>query len=190
MPLPRYGRLTYSRQQSLLSIAGKHFARDGYDKASFNEIIAECKISKTSAYLYFDGKQDLYQTVIQDLQARLSHVLGDWSEVNSPQMFWKNLDQQSQQLEKFLNTNKNDQKLSEEALFNYPDGIGRNWLQQLIRNGINIGIIRKDMDNDLILEVTISFFSALDRWALQKLKSKEKPDIKKAWNLLENLWKA
>lgn len=48
------------KQEWIINAAIKEFARNGYEKASTNEIIKEAQISKGSLFNYFNSKKDLY----------------------------------------------------------------------------------------------------------------------------------
>ncbi len=64
MPRQRFYNLPPDERQRLLDIATRHFAREGFERASLNEILAEAGISKGSYYYYFDDKDDLFATVL------------------------------------------------------------------------------------------------------------------------------
>jgi len=66
VPRPRFYHLAPPARSRLLSIATRHFARRGLEGASLNEILAEAGISKGAYYYYFDDKDDLFATVLDD----------------------------------------------------------------------------------------------------------------------------
>jgi len=66
MPRPRFYHLAPRARARLLRTATKHFAARGMDGASLNEILAEAGISKGAYYYYFDDKDDLLATVLED----------------------------------------------------------------------------------------------------------------------------
>lgn len=66
MPQPRFSRLSAAQKEQLLSTARRIFARDGYHNASYNQMLQEMGLSKSSAYYTFADKMDVYQTVVAD----------------------------------------------------------------------------------------------------------------------------
>lgn len=71
MPRPRFFKLAPSARSRLLRVATKHLARHGLEGASLNDILAEAGISKGAYYYYFDDKDDLLATVLEDAIAPL-----------------------------------------------------------------------------------------------------------------------
>jgi len=66
MPRARFYNLAPQARSRLLRIAAKHFAARGVEGASLNEILAEARISKGAYYYYFDDKDDLLATVLDN----------------------------------------------------------------------------------------------------------------------------
>ena len=64
MPRPRFDKLPPERQATILDAATVEFATAGYENASLNRIIERAELSKGATYYYFDGKEDLYLTVL------------------------------------------------------------------------------------------------------------------------------
>lgn len=56
--------------QKIMSVALRHFARNGYEGASLADIAAEVGIKKPSIYNHFKGKDDLFMAVYQDAAKR------------------------------------------------------------------------------------------------------------------------
>jgi AcrR family transcriptional regulator len=66
MPRQRFYNLAVKDRRRLIDVATRHFARRGFERASLNEILGEAGISKGSYYYYFDDKDDLFATVLED----------------------------------------------------------------------------------------------------------------------------
>ena len=66
------------REQLILDVAGRVFARAGYHSASMDEIAELAGVSKPMVYAYFDSKEGLYQAYIEragsELLDRLIHA--------------------------------------------------------------------------------------------------------------------
>ncbi|MEU8382152.1 TetR/AcrR family transcriptional regulator [Streptosporangium sp. NPDC048865] len=164
MPLPRFDRLPADARASILAVARAHFARDGKDAASFNQIIAEAGISKTSAYHYFDGKDDLFGAVVADAGARALAALGPWADVASGDELWAQVTAGAARLVAYLREHPDDRAVL--ARRPPPDRDGRSWIHLLVANGLRIGLIDPFPSAELVTVATLGVFGALDAWAL------------------------
>jgi TetR/AcrR family transcriptional regulator, transcriptional repressor of aconitase len=61
----RFDRLPPSRRDEILDVAARHFAAHGYEGASYNQILAEAGLSKSSAYYLLENKAELYAAVLE-----------------------------------------------------------------------------------------------------------------------------
>ncbi|RKQ30022.1 TetR/AcrR family transcriptional regulator [Oceanobacillus halophilus] len=59
-----FHKLKPEKKELIINAAIKEFVRNGFDKASTNEIVKEAKISKGSLFNYFNNKKDLYVFLI------------------------------------------------------------------------------------------------------------------------------
>lgn len=57
---PKFFSLEPDKRERIINAALNEFARNGYGKASTNEIIKEAGISKGSLFNYFNNKKELY----------------------------------------------------------------------------------------------------------------------------------
>jgi TetR/AcrR family transcriptional regulator len=80
----KFYTLEPEKQERIINAAFKEFARNGYEKASTNEIIQAAKISKGSLFKYFNSKKDLYlfllDYVIEIVDAIYAEM--DWNETD------------------------------------------------------------------------------------------------------------
>ncbi len=88
MPRPRFARLDAEKQEAILEVAEAEFAEHGFEKASFNRIIAGAGISKGAMYYYFDDKADLFATVLERVAGALFDALGELGDIDAPEGFW------------------------------------------------------------------------------------------------------
>lgn len=194
MPLPRFQRLPLAQRRAILDVARSQFAAHGVDTASYNKIIELAGISKSSAYQYFDGRDDLLGAVLTDVRDRLAGLLGEWSPVPTEQAFWRQLRDGAARLHRHLADHPDDLALVDAATGrsdpDRPDP-GAVWLEQMISNGRTLGIVRADLDPDLLLATTAAVLQSVDRWAIGRLQAD--PDappseLEQAYGLLAALW--
>lgn len=163
MPLPRFDRLTPSTRAAILAVARTHFARDGRDGASFNQIIADAGISKTTAYHYFDSKDDLFAAVVADTTDRTLAALGPWVDVDTTDALWEQLTAGTYRLVAHLREHPDDRAVLAIA----PHAKKSNpWIDQLVGNGLRLGAIDPHPDIELITMATVAIIGTVDSWAL------------------------
>ena len=72
----------YEKRGALIEAAKKEFLEKGYNKASLRSICAKAGMTTGALYFFFDGKEDLYHTIVdgpvKELQKMiLAHFLED-----------------------------------------------------------------------------------------------------------------
>jgi len=189
MPSPRFGRLPEERRARILGVARSHLAR-GADLAPYNLIIADAGISKTTAYLYFDGKGDLIAEVQRDLAERLSAVIGSWRPVRSVRTFWAQLRATSDALHRHLVEHPDDLALLGQGFGESDTKDSDAWFVAMLEDGVLHGVIRGDIDSGLLLAATRAVFREADKYVLAGLLRGSPIDPKPVWELLRGLWSA
>jgi len=63
--IPRRERERLQRHQDILDAAKTVFARDGYEKANLDEVAAILELSKGSIYYYFESKEALFTSIVE-----------------------------------------------------------------------------------------------------------------------------
>ena len=89
MARPRFKNLPPEKQHQILDSAAQEFSANGFEKASFNRIIAACNISKGAMYYYFDDKWDLFSTVVLELFGASWSQVEPFPEVSTKEEFWR-----------------------------------------------------------------------------------------------------
>ncbi|WP_436496246.1 TetR/AcrR family transcriptional regulator [Actinokineospora sp. HUAS TT18] len=185
MPLPRFDRLPDDRRAAILAVARAEFAEHGPEAASYNKIIEGAGISKTAAYHYFDGRNDLLDTVLDDVKARLLSALRVWVGTSTPERFWAELRAGAARLVTHLDEHPDDRALAPAAMDRPDDPAVTKWVSDVVRDGQALGIIRTDLDPALITAATAALLRTLDGWALSG-----HPVGDAEWSLLAGLWGA
>jgi len=184
MPLPRFTRLSEVRCRGILAVARSGLA----DDSSYNQIISAAGISKTSAYLYFDGKQDLIDEVLRDLASDLADVLGPWNPAADEEEFWAELHAGDVRLRSHLLANPTEAALLDRWYEEVAAGFADAWVRAVVEDGRRLGIIRSDIDIELLVLATAAVLRAADCWLVKLLAGGEPAPPEVAWQLLAGLW--
>ena len=68
----------------MLEVAGRHFAAKGYQGAHLEHIAREVGVRKTALYYYFESKEVLYHSVLEEMLADFERVLAaSWDDTLS-----------------------------------------------------------------------------------------------------------
>lgn len=80
----KFCSLEPKKQERIINAALKEFARNGYEKASTNEIIKEAEISKGSLFSYFNSKKGLHLFLLDYVAEMLEKIYAevDWTETD------------------------------------------------------------------------------------------------------------
>ncbi|MGW6983455.1 TetR/AcrR family transcriptional regulator [Streptomyces sp. NPDC054932] len=198
-PLPRFHRLPAERQEAILGVARAHFAEHGPEAASYNKIIEAAGFSKTAAYQYFDGREDLLSAVLADVLDRLLGVLGPWTPTRDEAEFWARLEAGSHALVVHLRAHPDDLALADVAVGRARGGAWLGWFEAVVEDGQRLGFIRTDVDRSLLAGATAAVMRAADEWALSALRAAQQeapggtaapPGSAQVWSLLRGLWSA
>jgi AcrR family transcriptional regulator len=195
LPLPRYYRLSEERQEQILQTAREHISLCGAGGVSYNKIISDCGISKTSAYHYFDGRDDLLAEVTRDSLRRVVDALGPWRAAKTPATFWRRLRGTANELRDFVAASPDHLAVLKAG---YGSGTltavhgdeqsALDWFDALLENGAELGVVRQDVDRGLLRLATVSLFRAIDAWALGAMSQDGTLDLSPGFRLLAGLW--
>ncbi len=80
----KFFSLEPEKRERIINAALKEFARNGYEKASTNEIVKEAEISKGSLFNYFNNKKELYLFLLDYVVEVIDQIYAevDWNETD------------------------------------------------------------------------------------------------------------
>lgn len=188
MPLPRFHRLPADEQRRILDIALRAFASAGTDAASYNQIIASAGISRSSAYNYFDGREDLLDAVLDEVAERFGAVLGTWPKAGDTDEFWAELEVSTERIAAHIEQHPADLALIDAAFYDRTRGRFVGWVEDLVANGAEIGLVTIPVERDLLVTVTLAVLPAFDSWAIEQIRGGEMPSFAVLKTLLCHLW--
>lgn len=166
-----------AREEELLIVAARHFAAAGYAGTSLNNVIAEARWGKSSFYHYFSDKRRLHDHVVRTLAARLVEGV-DVPEIEalSGARFWSAMSELIEGLGQAAKRRPETWFLGE--MFHRPAsdhdghlqelrGEVQQWLRRALVHGRKIAVIRDDIPEELLIELTLAVLQTLDRWAVR-----------------------
>ncbi len=174
----RFENLDPEKQEAILRAAGEEFAEKGFESASINRIIRESGMSKGSVYYYFEDKADLFATVLERGTRRVMDEIG-WPalEVLAADEFWDALleltrrsvlrahsddwwMQMGRAYHRFLHEKGDNPAVERMKEF------GRRMWKAMIDRGQVLGVIRTDLPQDLLIEITMGADVGGDQWMM------------------------
>jgi AcrR family transcriptional regulator len=162
VPFPRFYKLGLEQREQFMIAAAQEFAAHGFERSSVNSILERAHISKGRAYYYFEDKFDLFYTVMQYCNERLQLFdLQRDPETLDTENFWYIIaDVRLQPLLRSMKqpwlfaATKAIRHLSPSVLCREPIATLVNqmqgWLFAVIKKGQELGVIRTDVEDDLL----------------------------------------
>jgi AcrR family transcriptional regulator len=84
----RQERLNDAKRTRLIEAAMEEFAEHGFDAASYNKIIERSGLSKGAVYYYFDNKDSLLTTMLEEICRRFLKAVGDMELPETKEEYW------------------------------------------------------------------------------------------------------
>ena len=177
MPLARFERLEPERRRKLIEAATQEFAAQGYDGASLARIARLAGLSKPAIYYYFEDKGDIYSTVVREAWRRLSPPTQLEFQSLDAGSFWPALE--SFHLASFERTREEPWLIAAWKLAYHPPPAsagavaevfeaGRAFLSALVRRGQELGVVRADLPEDLLIALFTGADNAADHWLVDR----------------------
>lgn len=175
MPHPRFKNLDPATRERLLEAAAQVFAAEGFDGASLNRIIEAAGISKGGFYYYFDDKADLFGTVVLLAWEAIHPAEPLDLEALQPDTYWPALMQASSELSERAQEKQWMAGIAR-LIYHPPRAAGvhalvekqfaqvREVLRKILRRGQQLGVVRSDLREGLLLTMVLAAAEGADRW--------------------------
>ena len=179
MARKRFSELEETRREGILEAAAVEFSARGYGGASVNRIIDQAGISKGSLYYYFEDKEDLFATVMEQALTRMK----DGADLPPPEdltadTFWNTFRDLMRRSVEFLKANESFLRLARsyyQLRLEAPASpaaqrvleMGRNQWKMLLARGQELEVVRTDLPLELLVDVALSVNEAGGRWRLE-----------------------
>ena len=182
MPRRRFHELPRQKRAAILGAAAAEFSEHGFEPASQNRIIARAGISKGALYYYVDDKRDLYVTVVKDSLTRVIEAVGPFPDVPTPERFWAALEAMYARAMQVYRDEPYAAGLvrslaaatgneASPAALRELESIMWAWTRDIARIGQEIGSVRTDLPETLLLRVLLSLTEAMDLWCAERIES-------------------
>ena len=163
MPKETFYKLKDGKKKRILEAAVQEFASRKFSEASLNQIVKTAKIPWGSFYQYFDGKEDLYLYIIQEMskykwdtlkQAGVEDIDGDF------------FDTIREKIMALLELRKHNPQYAQIALFQEMDdnefirklrGDSTKRWKEIIERDKKRGIIKPEIDADVMIDMFYNF---------------------------------
>ncbi len=181
MPFSRFARMPDDKRERLLTCAAQEFGAFGFEGASLNRILEAAQIGKSSAYYYFEDKTDLFCTTVAYCVERLQLApAADAITTLTAETFWPGMAAghaqpllNAQQQPWLFKAARAVERLTPESLKLEPlAGLAGHLMtnmQTVIQRGQELGLIRTDLPDDLLLAWFRAIDGASDDWILAHL---------------------
>ena len=190
MATKRFSNLDPAKQKHLLETAAREFAANGYEHASYNRIIALSGTSKGSMYYYFEDKSDLYATVVLDAVTRFLTYLGALPAVDTAEDFWSALECMYVRSMQFYEEDPSAVGLTRTWATTASRGevvsslthvrmLSANWMRAMVEEGRQLGAIRSDLPDDLLIQVAVSLSEGIDLWLSRNIDHLSADDLRR-----------
>ena len=179
MARKRFSELEDSRREGILAAAAAEFTSRGYDGASVNRIIDHAGISKGSLYYYFDDKEDLFATVMEQAMTRMMEGAGlPLPSDLTADTFWNTFRELMRRSVDYLTANEWYMRLARsfyQLRLETPTSpatqrvmdVWRDQASAILARGQELDVVRTDLPLPLLVEVTLAVDEAGDRWRLE-----------------------
>jgi AcrR family transcriptional regulator len=171
MNTTRRDRLDPAVRDRLFSLATEAFVRDGYERASLNAILAEAGIGKSTFFYYFSDKEDLFASVIEAAVGRIAAAAGPFDLPASPRHFWREARAIIERLgdvaasqpgfHGLLRAMQPFRRTAGSRLAQVMNEIRLTYRALLVR-GVELGVVRDDIEIDTLIALTDAVDVALD----------------------------
>jgi AcrR family transcriptional regulator len=155
----RQERLDDSKRMRLMEAGIEEFAKHGFEAASYNKIIERSGLSKGTVYYYFDNKESLLLTVLDEICQRFESAVGGLQLPETKEEYWATAWEYHQKAIRFFSENpllgrvmfriSKDESCLDEQLKDIHQQ-SSHFMNELFVRGQEIGTVRKDLPLETI----------------------------------------
>ncbi|MEM6957479.1 MAG: TetR/AcrR family transcriptional regulator, partial [Myxococcota bacterium] len=179
MPLPRFHKLCPNKRTELLDAAAAELAEKGFDGASIASVVERTGASKSAVYYYFEDKEDLFETVLENSIEQAMATVGEYNEAALEADFWPTFRKKKLSILRHFAGRPVDQALWRLAMtarsgdHPHPGCVGAlhqrmhdKW-KAIFAIGRRAGAIRDDLPEDMAVELVLAADGIMQRHFIQ-----------------------
>lgn len=145
--------------------------RDGLERVSLQQVIADASLSRSAGYTYFDGRDELVDWAIDETVLRAASAVGAWTGADDVAGLWSTVADAGRRLREHVHARPARGVLLAAASTPRRDGVARPqptaWISDAYRNAERLGLVAAQGVAPALLEgVTIAAVAALDELEL------------------------
>lgn len=179
MALARFRNLPEEQQEEILTKAAEMFAEHGYADCSYNDLLRQLGMGKSQAYYYFADKADLFVTAIAACYEQFYEQAAKIALPTNVEEFWEYVRQLNLLGFRFQSSDPGVSQLTRAALtsevrFRMADammsseGTSREQHRRWVVLGQTLGAVRRDLDVDLLVRISLEFSAFVDGWFAER----------------------
>lgn len=162
MPKATFLNLPETKRKAVFDAAVKEFSMHLYSDASINRIIKAAQIPRGSFYQYFEGKEDLFSYIIDQIFTEIEEIMqtrrADWQALDALSIFMQKvyatveLNKKKPEYVQISFLQSRDKSQFVRQFFEISEA-QRQVVIQLFERDKQRGIIREDVDSSLIIDM-------------------------------------
>ena len=180
----RSRRLDEEKRKSLIDAAIEEIAANGIEGASYNRIIERSGLSKGVVYYYFENKESLYTTVLEEVEKQFLSAVGMLRIPEEKEAFWEVCNDHYKKALQFAVTNLKIVNVARSFL-DPSNGLlscenqkgpvfesfrrAERWMTFVLRKGQELGALRSDTPPELLRSVVQAVGYTMDSWLFDRL---------------------
>lgn len=177
--LARFQNLPEGQQADILAKAAAMFAEHGYADCSYNDLLRQLGMGKSQAYYYFADKADLFITAVAACYERYyeqaaavplpTSALDFWDYVRKLNLLgfrFQVSDPIASALTRAAITSEIRFRIAD-ALMNR-EGTSREQHGRWVALGQELGAVRRDLDDELLVRLSLELASFVDGWFAER----------------------
>jgi len=189
MPKETFLRLRDEKQESIVRAAIHEFVEHGFERAKIGVIAKQANVATGSIYQYFEDKRELFvycaqwslDLFMKKLDSRADVKNMDIFEYFQDSLFKAEVISEERELVQFLQTVSREPDLMDDSMKAMYD-ISNDYIKALIQNSKDRGLVRTDIDNEILMEYFIAVTERFRmRWVERSVDflnmDAQKPDI-------------
>lgn len=176
----RSRKIDDEKRAALIDAAMEEIAANGIDGASYNRIIERSGLSKGVVYYYFENKESLYLTVLDEVERQFLSSVGRLKLPETREEFWTACRMYYEKAIRYGAENLGLVKVVRNLI---EPGTGmkgsaemrenfrrvERWTANLLKRGQDLGAIRKDVPPDLLRSILQAMGHTMDSWLFEHL---------------------